>query len=355
MLGSIFHRGFAYDRRWKLFRHESVPDASTNTAATTHNKIDKRVHTVHFASSHQFSLGMSEKSNDSHVKPFHNTWLFSEDSFLSKSPSRKQMTLSQDLKVRELIYDFMIRLGSQLKLDGRTILAATIYLNRFYMRVPITTSKYFVACAAITISCKLHDNYRPPDKIAMAGCGIKNPNKNIDQHSQLFWQWRDQLLYREELMLKFLNFELDVELPYDILESLLDKKDESSSNGFFAKLPDILKYTVSKVELVSALPILVSFDTRTLLGTMLVLTVKEAQGKFDDFTSLHMPELFLTETLGVITQETYLCYKYIMHLRAICEDPKLPSHKNVFKKISKLSKEEYLFIATGGDIGGNQQ
>lgn len=283
------------------------------------------------------------------MSEFHNTWLFSEDSFLSKCPSRKQMTLAQDLKVRELIYDFLIKLGTQLKLDGRTILAATVYINRYYMRIPITTSKYFVACAAVAISCKLHDTYRPPDKIAMAACLLKNPNKQVDQHSSLFWQWRDQLLYREELMLKILNFELDIELPYDFVECLQEDKDEALPNGFFSKLPDILKQTVSKVELVSALPVLVSFDMRTLFGAMLVLTVHEAQVRFKDLETLHIPPKYLQEKLRVSTEECYFCYKYVLKLKSVCEDPKLASHRNVVKKVAKLPKEEFYRIALGGD------
>lgn len=281
---------------------------------------------------------------------FHNTWLFLEDSFLSKSPSRKQMTLAQDLKVRELIYDFVIHLGSQLKLDGRTILAATVYINRFYMRMPITMSKYFVACAAISISCKLNDTYRPPDKIAMAACVLKNPTKKVDQHSSLFWQWRDQLLYREELILKNLNFEVDVELPYDLSELLLKEKasDDETDNLFYQKLPEILKHTVSKIEVVSALPILVAFDMRTLFGTSLVLTVKEAQHKFAEETgSLFLPRRFLDKLVDVSVIECYHCYKYILKLESICEDPKLPSHRNVVKKIPKITKEDFYGVAHG--------
>lgn len=280
---------------------------------------------------------------------FHNTWLFHEDAFLSKSPSRKHMTLAQDLKVRELLYDFLIKLGTLLKLDGRTILAATVYINRFYMRIPLTTSKYFVACAAVAISCKLHDTYRPPDKIAMAACVLKNPNKVVDQHSSLFWQWRDQLLYREELMLKLLNFELDVELPYDYVDELLPDADAALPNGFFQKLPDILKYTVSKIELVSALPVLVLFDMRTLFGAMLVLTVHEAQARFADLDSLHLPADYLELRVCVLVDECYHCYKYILKLKSVCEDPKLPSNRNVVKKVARLPKEEYLAIARGAD------
>lgn len=294
-------------------------------------------------------MSQEKKQKPEVAEEFHNTWLFSEDSFLSKCPSRKQMTLQQDLKVRDLIHDFLLKLGSRLKLDGRTILAATIYINRYYMRTPITTSKYFVACAAISISCKLHDTYRPSDKIAMTACLLKNPGKPVDQHSSIFWQWRDQLLYREELMLKLLNFELNVELPYDFCEDLLVEKDDKSSNGFFSKLPDILKNAVSKVELASSLPILVAFDSYMLFGTMLVLTIFEAQKKFDDLDSLFLPKTYLEKHLQVSAGECYLCYKYLMTLRSACEDPKLPSHKNFVHKIGKISKEDFYRIADGAD------
>lgn len=282
--------------------------------------------------------------------PFHNTWLFSEDSFLSKCPSRKQMTVAQDLKTRELVYAFLLRLAVDLKLDGRTILAATVYINRFYMRAPITTSKYFVACAAVAISCKLNDTYRTPDKIALTGCTIKNQNKSVDQHSSLFWQWRDQILYREELILKLLNFELDVDLPYDYLDTLGAAADPELPNGFFVKLPDILKNTVAKVELVSALPVLVAFETKTLFATMLVLTVKEAQGRFAEFDSLCLPPGYLEKNLHVLLDECYYCYKYLLKLISICEDPKLPSHKNVTAKVLRMKKEDFYAVARGADV-----
>lgn len=289
------------------------------------------------------------KPVDTNSGEAHNLWLFSEDLFLLQSPSRKSMTLAQDLKVRELVYAFLIKLATDLKLDGRTILAATVYINRFYMRCPITTSKYFVALAAVAISCKLNDTYRTPDKIALTACIIKNPNKQVDQHSKLFWQWRDQILYREELILKMLNFELDVDLPYDFVETLLRDKDVELSNGFYVTLPEILKYTVAKIELVSALPILVSFDMRTFFSTMLVITVYEAQKRFDSVDSLHVPPDYITQCLGIPLQECYHCYKYILKLKSVCEDPKLPSHINVTKKIPKLSKEQFLAIANGQD------
>lgn len=281
--------------------------------------------------------------------PFQNTWLFSEDAYISKCPSRKQMTLPQDLKVRELLHDFLLKLGSRLKLDGRTILAATIYLNRYYMRVPITTSKYFVVCAAISISCKLHDTYRPSDKIAMTACVLKNPGKMIDQHSSVFWQWRDQLLYREELILKYLNFELNVDLPYDFYDELKHEADEKSPNGFYVKLEEILKYALSRVELTSSLPVLVAYDTRTLFGTMVVIAVLEGQTRFKDMDSLYLPPQYLEKQIRVTVEDCYACYKYLMRLRHVCEDTKLPSHQNFVTKLAKVSKEEFFKIAGGAE------
>lgn len=258
------------------------------------------------------------------------------------------MTLPQILKVYELIYDFLVRLASALKLDGRTILAATIYIHRFYMRMPITTSKYFVACAAVAISCKLHDTYRPPDKIALTGCQIKHPGKKIDQLSSTFWSWRDQLLYREEVILKNLNFEVSVDLPYELTEELLKNiPEKTEGNGFYEKLRDILKITTSKIELLSALPVLIVFDIYTLYGAMLVLTVEEAKKKFGDLDTIVLPKNYLQEYLSVSADECYECYEFVLKLRSLCDDPKLPSHRILVKKITDIGKDTFYSIANG--------
>lgn len=257
------------------------------------------------------------------------------------------MTLSQELQTRELMYAFLIKLGIELKLDGRTILAATVYINRFYMRMPITTSKYFFICAAIAISCKLHDCYREPDRIALKACELRNPLERIDQHHALFWQWRDQLLYREEIMLKMLNFELDIDLPYDFVELLQPEKNHAPSSGFEAKLPDILKHTLSKVELLSAWPLLVSFDMKTIFAMAFILTVREAQDKFQDEVAIAMPSDYLEASLGVSLIDCYHCYKYILKLKSVCEDPKLPCHKNIVNKLCQISKERFYDVAQG--------
>lgn len=288
-----------------------------------------------------------------------NAWLFLEDAFIRHSPTRKQLTVTQELKIRESIYDFVIRLGTSLKLSGETILAATIYINRFYMRYPITTSKYFVACAAIAISSKLNDTYRPPDKIALSACIIKNPNRRVDEHSDLFWQWRDQLLYREELILKSLNFELNTDLPYSIRDALLSERtidqdnnidSSKESNIFNDKLNHILKNVVSSIEMLSSLPILISYDMKTFFGTMLVLTILEAKEVFIDSSNesiLNLPKKYLSNSIGTNVDSCFKCYNYILNLLKFCDnpDPKLASHKMALKKIPVTDKKSFFELA----------
>lgn len=281
--------------------------------------------------------------------PDDNTWLFLEDSFIKYSPSRKQLTVSQELKTRESLHDFVIRLGSGLKLDSRTILAATVYINRFYMRMPITTSKYYVACAAIAISCKLNDNYRPPDKIAMAGCVIKNPNKKIDEQSDVFWSWRDQLLYREELILKHLNFDLNLHLPYSIRDDLSRLLcQDSSATEQNTKVAEILKNTVSLIEVLSSLPILVAYDINTLFASMLIVVMFEAKERFGtDDNKLQISIKSVTLFLHVDPNICFKCYQYNLKLLKLCnsEDPKLVSHKNASRKLRHMDHKTFFDLA----------
>lgn len=261
------------------------------------------------------------------------SWLFSEEDFVKELPSRKQnMPVSYELRQRELIHEFLIRLGLRLKLDGRTILAATVYANRYYMRLPITPSKYYVALAALAVSCKLHDNYRQPDKIALQAAALKSSpgNPPIDEHNDIFWKWRDQLLYREELLLKTLNFELKVPLPYDIMDTLMESDDDETP------AIEILKSTNTFVEILLSLPIFVAFDTYTIYGTSLIIVCHES-GK----TILGD---WLKRRLRVDAEMCWECYRYILRLIEFAtSDPKMPLNKIVVKRVPKL--EEAVFLA----------
>lgn len=289
------------------------------------------------------SSGLTTDRSDRPVTQ--NTWIFTEDAFLNYSPSRKQLTLDQELKTRESIHSFLVKLGTTLKVDGRTILAATIYVNRFYVRYPITTSKYYVASAALAISCKLNDNYRPPDKIALSACILRNPDKNVDPHSDLFWTWRDQLLYREELILKNLNFDLNLTLPYELRDEIINNLEKEDGSIFYEKKQEILKNTISFIELLSSLPVSVAYDMRIIFGAMLIVNIHEARHKLelDATEGLYVPKNVLEEILGVDVALCYQCYKYIMLLlkRSASGDPKYISHRNTARLVPTLDEHTF--------------
>lgn len=251
------------------------------------------------------------------------------------------MTMEQELRNRESIYDFIIKLGSSLKIDAKTIFGATILVHRYYMRIPITTSKYFVACAAMAISCKLHDTYRLPDNIALIACRIKNPNKVINDNSEIFWQWRDQLLFREELMLKTLNFDLNIDFPYDLRADLMEFKSENDL--FEEKKLDIMKNTVSVVELVSSLPILVSYEMNVVFATILMVVVSEANDRFG--IEIRLPKDYVRDQINVDINLCLKCYHYLLVLIDYSNrDHKCVSNKSVTKRIRKLTDEEFLAV-----------
>ncbi|EGW31026.1 uncharacterized protein SPAPADRAFT_62920 [Spathaspora passalidarum NRRL Y-27907] len=269
------------------------------------------------------------------------TWIFEEDAFWNHSPSRNQkMTISQELKAKESIHDFVIRLGSKLKLDARTILSATIYLHRFYMRLPITSSKYYVASAGITISCKLNDTYRQPDKIALQACNLKNTSgKPIDEQSDMFWRWRDQLLYREELILKALNFDLNIESPYEVRDRLIEDNFEHQDTVFAKKRVDLLKNSVTLIETLSSLPILICYDINTLYATAIIITFFEFKAKEPD---LQLPNRFLTDELEVDLQTCMKCFLFIKKLLKYSQqDQHFVSNKVAARRVLSIPTVEF--------------
>lgn len=269
-----------------------------------------------------------------------NSWLFHDDFFIKNTPSRNslKMPVQMELKQRESIYNFLIKLGSKLKLDGKTILAATIYVHRYYMRMPISLSKYYVASAAIAISCKLNDNYRQPDKISLVACNIKNPNpqRPIDEHSDMFWRWRDQLLFREELLLKTLNFELNLVLPYNLKDDLIKVK---INDEFDAIAPDLYKNCLSLIEILSSFPILLSYDTYTLFGTAIIMSLYEK--------SKNVPPAFLEKNLSITANQCWDCYLYILRLLKYAKsDKNLKSNELAMKRVPNIDQD--IFLKIGG-------
>lgn len=291
-----------------------------------------------------------KKEHREHLGIQENIWIFLEDAFLNHSPSRKQMNVFQELKTLEVLHDFIVKLGSALKVDSPAIFSATVYVGRYYLRMSITTSKYFVASAAMVIANKLHDNYRPLDRTAMLAARIKNPDKHIDEQSDIFWSWRDQLLYREELILKNLNFDLNCDLPYGIRDSLMKVKYNvnDDKNAFESLKGDIFKSTIRLIEMLTALPILLAYDIYALFGAVTVVVVsKMKENSSEQHMDLKLPFRFLSSYLHVDIAISYKCYHYIQLLLKHSEnsDPKLSCHIHIRRAFKSMDKGTFYDIA----------
>lgn len=291
-------------------------------------------------------MEISNSEKPTGVKPrFENTWIFLENSFLEKSPSRKFMTASQELSARVSLQDFIIRMGTNLKLDCYTIYASTLYLHRYFMRIPITTSKYFVACAAIAISTKLYDTYRLPDKIALIAGNIKGNGKPVTENSEQFWKWRDQLLFREELLLKYLNFELNIEFPYEIRDRLLSYH-EKEQDLYSEKKSDIIRKSIAFIETLTALPILVAYDLDSVFVVLLIQSMYLARSKFDLQQST-LPNHLLQDNFNVDLDICYKCQTYIFKLLSSCDknDPRSASLIQLSTTLKSIDYDTFKSIA----------
>ncbi|WEJ94577.1 hypothetical protein PSN45_002068 [Yamadazyma tenuis] len=212
------------------------------------------------------------------------------------------------------------------------------------MRVPITSSKYYVASAAVAISCKLHDTYRQPDKIALAGCNIRSAARTVTETSDVFWQWRDQLLYREELLLRFLNFELNIDFPYKLQNRLVEVS-EDTEGDFGEKGEEIVKKAVSMLELVSALPILIFYNVEVVLATMLVYQVMVSKDKYG---IKRVPSGLISKVTAVDVNECFQCYKWTRLALSHCNDPKdrlCTPFLALAKSFKSLTLEEFAAVA----------
>ena len=342
---------------------------SNNTLSTTTTAVPVTASTT---SDHNGSNSNSNSNSGNNTKTTTNgsssqihshaksIWIFPESVVLNHTPSRIQarITLPQELRIKESMHDFVIRLGTKLKLDGPTLLATTVYLHRYYMRLPLSSSKYFVASAALTIACKLNDNYRQPDKVSLYACNVKNPRppiiKNnvkqppppIDEQSEYYWKWRDQLLYREELILRKLQFDLNFTSPYLLQFKVLNRIHLGMGQLLYTKRKEILKMTTTLIELLSSLPIILCYDMKEIFATCFVLTIVEGKSKLDK--ELRIPELFLPLVIGVDVDVALHCFQFTKKLLQCSQgDSHVISNKGAARRLLPIKSQVFEDVARG--------
>ncbi|KAI3970036.1 hypothetical protein MKW92_007348 [Papaver armeniacum] len=154
---------------------------------------------------------------------------FSRDEIERLSPSRKDgIDPLRETYLRNSYCSFLQNLGTRLELPQTTIGTAMVLCHRFFVRRShachdrflISTAALFLAAKSEETPCPLNNVLRVSYEI----CYKQDPNffpylLPVDW----FEQYRERVIDAENIILRTLDFELNVEHPYDPLTSVLNK------------------------------------------------------------------------------------------------------------------------------------
>ncbi|KAL8162692.1 hypothetical protein V2J09_014181 [Rumex salicifolius] len=196
----------------------------------------------------------SELENDS------DAILMSKEEIERCSPSRKDgIDVLHETRLRYSYCAFIQNLGMQLDVPQTTIGTAMVLCHRFFIRRSHAChDRYLIATAALFLAAKSEETGRPLNNVLTASCEIIHRQDMsiltymlpiltygivsalifagfwflmLNAHLSKGWfeQYRERVLEAEQLILTTLNFELEVEHPFDPLTSILDKLGLSQS------------------------------------------------------------------------------------------------------------------------------
>ncbi|KAL2463940.1 cyclin-T1-4 [Forsythia ovata] len=159
----------------------------------------------------------------------------SRDEIERCSPSRKDGIDSlQETHLRYSYCAFLQNLGVRLDMPQTTIGTAMVLCHRFFFRRSHAShDRFLIATAALFLSAKSEETARPLNDVLRASCEILH-KQDFTLLSYLlpidwFEQYRERIFEAEQLILTTLNFELNVQHPYDSLTSTLEKLGLSQS------------------------------------------------------------------------------------------------------------------------------
>ncbi|KAF9618835.1 hypothetical protein IFM89_002703 [Coptis chinensis] len=145
------------------------------------------------------------------------------------SPSRKDGIDSlRETYLRYSYCAFLQNFGMRLELPQTTIGTAMVLCHRFFVRRSHAShDRFMVATAALFLAAKSEETARPLNDVLRASCEICH-KQGLNFFPSLlpvdwFEQYRERVTDAEQMILTTLNFELNVQHPYDPLTSVLSK------------------------------------------------------------------------------------------------------------------------------------
>ncbi|KAF7806846.1 cyclin-T1-4-like isoform X1 [Senna tora] len=144
------------------------------------------------------------------------------------SPSRKDgIDVLHETSLRYSYCAFLQNLGMRLQLPQTTIGTAMVLCHRFFVRRSHAChDRFLIATATLFLAAKSEETPRPLNNVLQAS------SETLHKQDFALWsflpanwfeQYRERVLEAEQLILTTLNFELNVQHPYDPLTSILNK------------------------------------------------------------------------------------------------------------------------------------
>ncbi|KAF3677933.1 putative membrane-associated kinase regulator 1-like [Capsicum annuum] len=145
------------------------------------------------------------------------------------SPSRKDgIDAMHEAHLRYSYCAFLQNLGIRLDLPQTTIGTAMVLCHRFFVRRSHAChDRFLIATAALFLAAKSEETARPLNNVLKASCEIfhKQDLAVLSYFLPVDWfeQYRERITEAEQMILTTLNFELNVQHPYESLTSTLEK------------------------------------------------------------------------------------------------------------------------------------
>ncbi|KAL0457241.1 UNVERIFIED_CONTAM: Cyclin-T1-4 [Sesamum latifolium] len=155
--------------------------------------------------------------------------LMSRDEIERCSPSRKDgIDPLQEAHLRYSYCVFLQNLGIRLNLPQTTIGTAMVLCHRFFVRRSHAShDRFLIATAVLFLASKSEETPRALNDVLRASCEIlhKQDFTLLSYMLPIDWleRYRERITDAEQLILTTLNFELNVQHPYDSLTSTLQK------------------------------------------------------------------------------------------------------------------------------------
>ncbi|GAB2266591.1 hypothetical protein Dimus_001585 [Dionaea muscipula] len=171
----------------------------------------------------------SGKCDPSQLQDINDADFMSRDEIDKCSPSRKDgIDVLHETRLRHSYCAFIQSLGMRLQLPQTTIGTAMVFCHRFFLRRSHAShDRFLIGTAALFLAAKSEETQCPLDAVLTTSIEILHKQDLTFQPYMLSTDWlersRERVIDAEQLILTTLNFELEVQHPYDPLTSILKK------------------------------------------------------------------------------------------------------------------------------------